>query len=305
MDYNAPYGSADPNAGYVDRNTPGAISGSRVPAPAIEMPQREIVTVIKNAGLTPVKTDPTQLDQAIDKKILAATGGGGDDNYVLMTQARVRLPIFPEVLTADGRLPVVSPSAGQVRVPAGYEFLHRGIFLVTTEQVDFVTSANKTYHLRWNPTDGFALKDVADVGYNPASLAETDVTLDSGFDDMLVARIETNPSNIPTVTNLVNRDRLMMSAPMTAGVVVSPGVNEARCTQALDYGWARTPKQKAFTRVFLETANTAYVDGDEFIYTSYPGTPVIDIPANRYAMNFVHVVDMMAMPERLVASISA
>lgn len=172
MDYNAPYGSADPNAGFVDRNTPGAISGSRVPAAAIEMPQREIVTVIKNAGLTPIKTDPTQLDQAIDQKILAATGAGGDDNYVLMTQARIRLPIFPEIQTADGRLPVTSPSGGQVRVPAGYEFLHRGIFLVTTEQVDFATAANKTYHLRWNPTDGFSLKDLADAGYNSTAAAK-------------------------------------------------------------------------------------------------------------------------------------
>jgi hypothetical protein len=206
MDYNAPYGSADLNAGYIGRNTPGAVSGSRVPAAAVEMPQREIVTVIKNAGLTPNKTDPTQLDQAIDQKIHAATGGGGDDNYVLMTQARIRLPIFPEIQTADGRLPIVSPSGGQVRVPSGYEFLYRGIFLVTTEQIDFATAANRIYHLRWNPVDGFSLRDLADAGYNPTAAAETNAAFDSGYDDMLVARIVTNSSNVPTITNLVNRN---------------------------------------------------------------------------------------------------
>ena len=277
MDYNAPYGSADPNAGYVDRNTPGAVSGSRVPAAAVEMPQREIVTVIKNAGLTPVKTDPTQLDQAIDKKILAATGGGGDDNYVLMTQARVRLPIFPEVLTADGRLPVVSPSAGQVRVPAGYEFLHRGIFLVTTEQVDFVTSANKTYHLRWNPTDGFALKDVADVAYNSASLAETVVSFDSTYDDMLVARVVTNSSNVATITNLTNKDRLFSSTRQT-GTPTSLGAGTLAYSATETVNWSRAAKLQAVSgSVQADMSPAASMDHiaswvDNIVITRYSAT---------------------------------
>jgi len=247
MDYNAPFGSADPNAGYADRNTPGAVSGSRVPGLAIEMPQREIVTVIKNAGLTPDKTDPTQLDQAIDKKIEAVTGGGGDDNYVLMTQARVRLPIFPEILTADGKLPVVSPSAGVVRVPAGYEFLHRGIFLVTTVQVDLPTLPNKTYHLRWTPSDGFALKDLADVGYNSAALAEVDAGFDSAYDSMLSCRIQTNASNIAAITNLVNRSRLRAdgNVQINQGDTVWQPVGalaDITSYKAANLDWARTPR---------------------------------------------------------------
>ncbi|WP_242220090.1 hypothetical protein [Shinella zoogloeoides] len=247
MDYNAPYGSADPNAGYVDRNTPGAVSGSRVPAAAVEMPQREIVTVIKNAGLTPNKADPTQLDQAIDQKILAATGGGGDDNYVLMTQARIRLPIFPDIQTSDGRLPVVSPSGGQVRVPTGYEFLHRGIFLVTTEQIDFATAANKIYHLRWNPTDGFSLKDLADAGYNPSAVAETNAAFDSGYDDMLVARVVTNSSNVPTITNLTNKHDLRATGELNTAMDNSEFDNDALPSQitkfrTISLNWARSPQ---------------------------------------------------------------
>ena len=53
MKYNPPFGSTDPNASYVDKNVPGAVRGSAVPALAIEQPQREIVDVISKAGLAP------------------------------------------------------------------------------------------------------------------------------------------------------------------------------------------------------------------------------------------------------------
>ncbi|MBU1313602.1 MAG: hypothetical protein KJ947_11560 [Alphaproteobacteria bacterium] len=246
MEYNPPFGSPDPNAGYVDRNTPGAAAGSRVPAIAIEMPQREIVTVIKNAGLTPIKTDPTQLDQAIDLKIAAATGGGGDENYVLMTQARVRLPIFPEVETADGKLPVYSPANGSIRIPAGYYFVHRGIYQVTTVEQDFSTVANKTYHLRWSPGDGFALKDVADPAYNAGALPETHAAFDTVFDDMLVSRVVTNASNVATVTNLVNKDRLAFTDEVSfsaASYAWQENTPPSGITSGLarDINFARTP----------------------------------------------------------------
>ncbi|MBY2918856.1 hypothetical protein [Rhizobium leguminosarum] len=210
MKYNAPYGSADPNAPYVDRNMAAATKGSIPPAAAIEFPQREIMAVITAAGISGSNGDLTQLYQAIQQLILAATGGGDTSNYVLMPAARARLPIFPEVLTSDGRIPISAPSTGTVRVPAGYDFLHRGIFAITTVQTDFVTVANKTYHLRWNPTNGFQLKDLADVAYNPAAVAETDISFDSAYDNMLVARVVTSAGNVATIANLANKERLQV-----------------------------------------------------------------------------------------------
>lgn len=208
MEYNPPYGSSDPNAAYIDRNTAGATSGSRVPAAAVEYPQREIMAVIAAAGIAPDNGDLTQLLQSINHLISMATGGGDTSNFVLMPQARTRLPIFPEVLTSDGRIPVISPSTGQVRIPAAYDFLHRGIFTITTVQTDFATSASKTYHLRWTPSGGFVLKDLADAAYNPSALAETNVAFDSSYDDMLVARVVTSAGNVATITNLSNKSRL-------------------------------------------------------------------------------------------------
>ncbi|WP_319517230.1 hypothetical protein [uncultured Martelella sp.] len=72
MKYNPPFGSNDPDSIYVDRNTPGAVSGSVPPAPAIEHPQREIVNAILAAGLTPDGNDLSQLTQAISVIAAAA-----------------------------------------------------------------------------------------------------------------------------------------------------------------------------------------------------------------------------------------
>lgn len=247
MKYSAPFGSADPNAPYVDRDTPGSRRGSVPPGAAIEGPQREIEAVITAAGLVPSRADLTQLLQAIGNLIDAATGGGGDENYVLMTQARSRLPIFPEVLTNDGKLPAVSPGAGIVRVPAGYTFLHRGVFSITTAQTDFVTEANKTYHLRWSKQDGFALKDLADSSYNPSAVAEADARFDSVYDDMLVARVLASASNVPTVIALANKARLTLSE-RVSGAPSDGGSGSLQFAGNLpNINWARTPTQKVIT----------------------------------------------------------
>jgi len=206
--------------------------------------QSEIGAVIEEAGLTPSNTDMTQLLQAIQSLIDAATGGGGDPNYVLMTQARARLPFYPEVLTSTGKIGVVSPGVGQVRVPAGVSFTHRGIFNVTTVQTDLVTDASKTYHLRWNPTGGFVLRDLANVSYNPTVAAETNAAFDTGYDDMLVARVVTNSSNVVTVTDLVNKHSLFASGELSfIGAAFQDDVPPSGITNftPVDLNWSRTP----------------------------------------------------------------
>lgn len=206
--------------------------------------QSEVGEVIDFAGLTPNNGDMTQLRQAIQALISAATGGGDTSNFVLMTQARVRLPIFPDVQTANGHFSVITPSTGQIRIPSGVTFLHRGIFSVTTVQEDIVTDASKTYHLRWNPTDGFALKDLAAPAYNPGTLAETHASFDSTYDDMLLARVVTNSSNVPTITNLSNKNKLVSSTEATGSAtrVTTGTLNDTiRYQNDFALNWARTP----------------------------------------------------------------
>ncbi len=306
-DYVQPVGEADPNASYKDRNTGAGIPGSKVPALAIEMPQREIRTVVTSVGLVPNKTDPTQLNAAIDAKIALAIGSGESPLDDLLALLRTKIFAYPEILTSDGKIPCLSPSTGNFRVPLGYTFRHRGVFDVTTVQSDFATSANKIYHCFWDPTDGVQFKDLADISYNPTSAPETSVIFQSGYDRMLICRVVTDASNVLTITNLVNRDRLSLSQIMTATDLTAAGAQEARCAVSLTLNWARQPLQKAYSRVYIPL-NEFQADRDEILYASlaeYPGTRISELPATRYSMSFAYLVDgLSALPE-LYASVAA
>lgn len=71
MKYAPPIGqeAQGEDAHYVDGNPELGILGSPVPAAAIEQGQRELLHVIKQAGLTPSSEDLTQLFRAIGKLI--------------------------------------------------------------------------------------------------------------------------------------------------------------------------------------------------------------------------------------------
>lgn len=203
--------------------------------------ESEVGEVIDFAGLTGDDADLTQLRQAIEAMIAAATGGGDTSQFLLVSQARARLPIWPEIVSADNKMNVSSPASGTIRIPGGVDFWHRGIYKITTVQTDFASLASKTYHVRWNATSGYVMKDLADVAYNPGGVAETDARFDSTYDDMLIARVVTNSSNVPTITNLANAVRLKTSASRNpsnadagASGVVTPFV-------FLGSGFARTP----------------------------------------------------------------
>ena len=206
--------------------------------------ESELGDVMQHAGIAGNDGDNTQLRQAILALIAAATGGN-PAGYILESQARARLPIFPEVETADGRIPVISPVNGTVRLPAGFNFLHRGIFQVTTVQTDFPTDPSKTYHLRWDPVNGYRLRDVASAAYNPGGLQEASVTFDSKYDDILIARVVTNSSNIATITNLANKNRLVAESPeiiSDAGTYTYGTPQDAlEAAATYVYNWARVP----------------------------------------------------------------
>jgi hypothetical protein len=177
----------------------------------------------------------------IQALIDAATGGGEEAGYLLMTQARTRNPVFPIIETADFKINCSSPGAGTVRIPGGVSFLHRGIYIEETVETDFATLASKTYHLRWSYADGYALKDLSDVAYNPTSAAETSTIFDSTYDDMLIARVITNSSNVASITNLINNARIETRV-SRASAVGDGGANSGTgptTSHTLDF--ARTP----------------------------------------------------------------
>lgn len=249
MKYIGPAGEAA-DAPYVDGNRSTGIRGSIVPAKAIEQPLRELAHLIAFAGLTPDDGNLEQVREAIEALIDAAVGAGASGTYVTMAQLRSRMPIYPDILTADGKMALTSTGPGNVRVSAGTTFRHRGAFPITTVQTDLVPSASKTYHLRCalaTTGDGtFALKDLADGAYNPGALAETHAGFDSTYDDMLVAKVVTNAGNVPTITPLVNRASLAaeMSAEGTPTVFTyGTGSDGLKFSNLFSLDWSRTPRK--------------------------------------------------------------
>lgn len=204
--------------------------------------QSEIGEVISYAGLAGDDGDLTQLRKAIKAMIDAATGGGDDEDYVLLSQARTRLPIFPEVVNGTGVITVAPNGAGVIRIPAGTTIMHRGIFPTVTVQTDLNTDISKIYHLRWNPTDGFQLKDLANVVYNPTAAAETNTAFDSKYDDMLVSRIVTNSSNVATITNLVNLNNLQKEESFNGPATETGVARTFYYDGAMTLNWARAPR---------------------------------------------------------------
>ncbi|MEW6121659.1 MAG: hypothetical protein AB1698_03540 [Pseudomonadota bacterium] len=109
MKYQAPFGSADPNASYVDRNTPGAIRGSVPPAAAIEDPQRELALLIEKSGFVPTDADLTQVLLAVRAQRLNWTTPAGSANALTVTldpapaslAALVGVPIRLKIATTN------------------------------------------------------------------------------------------------------------------------------------------------------------------------------------------------------------
>ncbi|HAU74607.1 MAG TPA: hypothetical protein DCW88_03470 [Agrobacterium sp.] len=83
MKYYPPYGSTDPDAPYVDKDVPGAVRGSAVPAKAIERPQREIVDFLLKSGLIP--SDANQLAQAVQTGKVNFAVAAGTANALTVT----------------------------------------------------------------------------------------------------------------------------------------------------------------------------------------------------------------------------
>lgn len=156
-------------------------------------------------------------------------------------------PFYPEVETVDYKLTVSSTTA-QVTVDAGQTFIHRGARRIDTDDYleanrQFATSASKTYHLRWRWNDGsplFQLLDTTNAGYNPGASPEDDVAFDSTYDDMLIAKVVTDGSNLPTVTALANKHTLRAVVNNQGNITGTTGNSKGRtATHTMD--WARTP----------------------------------------------------------------
>jgi len=219
--------------------------------------EAELKAIQDAGGIVGSDGDDTTVLQAILELISSATGGGDPSSYVTFPLAQARLPIFAEVTTNNGVIPVTDLGTGNIRIPAAASILHRGIRPYSTVQTDLATVASKIYHLRWNPTSGFSLKDLADLGYNPTLAGEGNAAFDSSYDDVLISRIQTNSSNVPAITNLVNK-AVFRATQTFSGVATKTGSNDqCQFDATLLTNWSRTPTS-FFEGTILAPADAGY-----------------------------------------------
>lgn len=134
----------------------------------------------------------------------------GGDNPTTLADMGIDAPLvqpffMPEIIGPSGNKLSITASAGQIVVDAASQIIWRGtrVYDVASYSVaarTFATVVNKTYHLRWRPSTGFVLLDLANAAYNHSAQAETAGTFDSQPDDALIATVVTSAGNVPTVT---------------------------------------------------------------------------------------------------------
>lgn len=169
-----------------------------------------------------------------------------------------KMPFYPEIMTAQARLAITDNGDGSVTVAAGQIIRWRGFRdFATGDHAEaartFATLASKTYHLRWYPpghgdaanaanypNGRFVLKDLAAAGYNPDSKADADVSFDTGFDDVLIARVVTGPTGVIAITSLANKHRLAFSKRVAGSPAVGPS-GSFNLTVTEPINWSRRP----------------------------------------------------------------
>src|SRR5690606_31098085 len=133
--------------------------------------------------------------------------------------------------------------------------------------------------------------NVLDSSYNPSALPEDSVTFDTGYDDMLTHRIVTNASNVAAITNLKNKDRLMVHAGVQATNFVEANGANSRADFALTLNWARTPRTRSYSMTAVAATDGVVADRDIVMYSNYPGVQALEIPATRYRVAYTLLYD--------------
>ncbi|GGG48174.1 hypothetical protein [Chelatococcus composti] len=241
---------------FKDCSSSTANDGTRIEADFLNGILAQLRAAIVGMGIPIDNAD----DQMLLKAIQAATV---TIDAITKSQARANMPLFPEVLSADGRISVTG-STGQIVVGTTEAFIWRGLFRIDLASFavgdrTFALAPNKTYHLRWHapgtgmatpaasfPNGRFVLRDLADGGYNPGSALETSAIFDATYDDALIARIVTDPSNAPTITRLANRNQLFHTE-RKSGTGTPGGAGHLYFTGSVTLGWARTPRMSHVT----------------------------------------------------------
>lgn len=207
---------------------------------------------------------------------------------------------LPEILTTTRKL-AFTAATGSVTVNSSQKFTFRGSVTLNTTDYPFelVTSASKTYHIRFafsidDDRDNFGndfyvaksisersfyAVEVTDTTYNPDSAAETNSNFDSQKDDMLVAKVVTDASNSPTVTSLINTNSsaylLSSRESGLTGQVISGTTSVAiNGLSDITNGFARTFLARIITTAVIQSSGSNLITISHYINETLSGNGV-------------------------------
>lgn len=239
---------------FKDCSSSTANDGTRIEADFLNGILAQVRRAIVGMGVPIDNADDDMLLKAIQAATVTI-------DAITKSQARANMPLHAEVLSADGRIGITG-STGQALIGTTGAFVWRGLFRIDLASFavgdrTFALAPNKTYHLRWHapgtgaatpvesfPNGRFVLRDLADGGYNPTAAAETSQIFDSTHDDVLLARIVTDASNVPTITRLANRLQLFHTERKT-GLGSAIGNGSLAFSSSITLGWGRTPRMSS------------------------------------------------------------
>ena len=175
--------------------------------------EAELASIIADSGLTPVATDRNTLLLSLRRIIARDTGTSPDTEYLLYATLKDFVKIYPEIET-PGNLVTITVSADNREITIDeFTVVHRGMKRITVPETTLDIFSGRTYHLRWNETDGVTVTETNDADYNPDGLDEDDVKFDTTYDDLLLARIVVSGTGVPTITRLRNDTKMIYNGP--------------------------------------------------------------------------------------------
>lgn len=149
-----------------------------------------------------------------------------------------KMPFYPEVVNEDGR--VAMTLSGNALAIADDQIIRLfgwvEINSTSYQNKSWAIDLSETYHVRFNLTDGFYIKNISDASYNPDSNPETHKQFDTVYDDLLLAKLE-----LGVLHTLVNKSHLIANGMLREFLTITPAKWEAWHQPTISLNWSRTP----------------------------------------------------------------
>lgn len=168
-----------------------------------------------------------------------------------------KLPIYPEVMSDDNRLNMMLDNGHLIIEDDQIIRLYGWLEVNTSDYAvkSFPTEETKTYHLRFNLTDGFYLKDLSDLAYNPNTLEDFDTAFDTTYDDVLFAELKSNVLKVYKNVSEIPKGQFALIETLDSYLLSGTTV---LMSLSVDHGFARSQKIRVTTSFLHSSTGRGY-----------------------------------------------